>query len=202
MSTLKQQIKAAQSTLKSLIALQASEAAFKKAKPAEKRVMIARDVLAQLRAKKLIARSGIYVSPSPVNSFGECEPLADGVPQDFREFMVAPVSPGAQCTACALGGIFACAVKFKNDVRTREAAEVYSDDVEIKRYLDQVFSEAQLELIECAFERSNSHAERQYDPDDEEIVTAVRFGKCFSTDEQRMTAIMKNIIANKGTFKP
>jgi hypothetical protein len=61
LSTLKQQIQNTKRTLKSLIDLQAAEAAFKKASPAKQRVIIAKDVIAQLKAKKLIARAGIYV---------------------------------------------------------------------------------------------------------------------------------------------
>lgn len=195
-----QQIKEAESKLKSLKALKESEAAFKRAPAAKKRVMIAKDVLLQLKLKKLIARSGVYVAPGGLNDWGEWLNV-EGAPTDFREFMVAPVTPAAQCTACALGSVFACAVKFKNTVSTSAAGTVYSDDSSIKRYLSGVFTTEQLELIECAFERHDDHAGGGRDASDA-VQNAVAFGRKHPVDKKRMIAIMKNIIKNEGEFVP
>lgn len=195
-----QQIKEAESKLKTLKALKESEAAFKRAPAAKKRVMIAKDVLLQLKLKKLIARSGVYVAPGGLNDWGE-RLNVEGAPTDFREFMVAPVTPAAQCTACALGSVFACAVKFKNEVTTLEAAEVYSDDLAIKGYLDRIFCKEQLELVECAFERSDACADGGRHASDA-AQNAVAFGRKHGSDEKRMIAIMKNIIKNEGEFVP
>jgi hypothetical protein len=60
-------------------------------------------------------------------------------------------------------------------------------------------------LIESAFETAR-FSEKDYvllsKKDLELLNSAINFGRGFGDDEERLLAIMKNIVKNKGTFKP
>src|SRR5690348_12207800 len=84
----------------------AENAAFDALLPAEKRVLIAKDVLAQLAARKLLPRPGVWVestalkvayfTPGPIDRNGfDTFPLRKEQAQDKLE----------ECRGCALGGL-------------------------------------------------------------------------------------------------
>ena len=193
---IKKSIKQMELTLKAAKHQLAANEAFKKLPVAAKRVAIAKDVIADLRAKKLLARAGTYVN------LNTSEDVA--VPEDLQEALVCGAVKN--CTVCALGAMFVCGVKAMNKAETEQAYGM--DDIDIKQYFEGIFSRDQLCLIETAFEQSIKYigdydVEAQYDEDkDNSPHPAVTFGRTYDLDEDRMIAIMKNIIANEGTFKP
>lgn len=168
------------------------EKKFKAATMAERRVMIARDVLAQLRAQKIQARCGIYYqAPIGFTSDGE---------QQLRD--VAPV-----CTACAKGALFACKVSFVNNITVGQSRSRWDFDMaevqntQICAYLRPEFSRTQLALVEWAFEVGAGVS----CPTGISQVTlnkAVAFGMAHQDSALRLRAIMRNIIENGGTFRP
>lgn len=148
--------------------------AFDKLKPAEKRVFIAQDVLKQLAAKKIIAAQSTWVNTRDGSSvISEKALKQDKELKDVFDSMKS-------CDACALGGLFVCAVKINDRLKISEmqhvkthstASSVYKeheDDVsiinpdsadfrgiylnDIEQYLCKFFSKDQLKLIELAFE--------------------------------------------------
>ena len=72
------------------------------------------------------------------------------------------------------------------------------DYKEQRRPLSKIFPTGQLRLIELAFEEGSGAFYSDCDTDD----AAVKFGRKFRSKKGRLLAIMENIVANKGTFKP
>jgi hypothetical protein len=108
------------------------------------------------------------------------------------------------CGCCALGAIFVSAVERFNGVRVgvnMDSCRVFGFD-DIKRPLRRFFSAEQMKLIEIAFEVGGGYfLHKKFKP--AELGLAARnFGFRYDDPEQRMVAIMRNIIRNDGEFKP
>jgi len=153
----------------------------------EKRVAIAKDVLAQIKAKRFEARCGIYVS-------GKAEPGSTKEP-----FAAAPKEI-KKCNVCALGSLFMA----KGDLvpNTLDRLEIYDGFIGSERPAEQLgayFSQDQLDLIESAFEGADySHDGTSY----REIVVDRFYGWEASQEDQNelLKCIMANIVRNRGTF--
>jgi hypothetical protein len=166
----------------------AQNKAFDKLSPAEKRITLARDVIVQLAAGKLIA-DHVYAEGNLGSAlFKELKlttDCGDRVPDQKVELLKA-----AKCRVCGIGSLFVCGVKradrlFGKDLGwgSDEYAVERSDNV---KYLKRFFTDRQLDLIEEVYENSGDHPHWESVEDDTE----------------RMTLIMQNIVANGGTFKP
>lgn len=206
-----------------------ANAAFQKMSPAEKRVKIAQDVLAQVFARKITPKNGTWVSLFD----------ADYAP---AETQVCDIFRKKNCEACALGSLFTCAVGiadnltvgelFENKDRyqaypaPRSSMNVEFADRDMK-YLEKYFSKFQLALIEAAFEcgREGYYGTNLSNPghplakypnrrndayafglaagkgtQDAADLTSLNFDS--NASMARLVAIMMNIIQNKGTFNP
>jgi len=74
---------------------------------------------------------------------------------------------------------------------------------DIQKKLTPYFPEEQLEMIESAFEtKAMIHYNSGTDNNEDSLMPAIMFGEKYRTDRGRMIAITKNIIKNKGVFKP
>jgi hypothetical protein len=122
------------------------------------------------------------------------------------------------CRVCALGACFLSYIRLYNNVTLSELVGTFSNTVtegevfesdyhEISNELDHIFSQAQLCLIETAFELHCINDD--YDCDDADGYTveaeadaAVAFGRKYDDPKVRLKAIMKNIIKNNGEFIP
>lgn len=188
---------------------------FAKLAPAAQRIAIAKDVLAWLDLGKLKARAGRYVVP-----------IDDGRPEerwydDTLDARSLVLEDGVTCEVCALGGMFACAVGRLNKINAYSFRGARQNGM--REYLSPYFSPWQLALIETAFEcewyiDGFDHVRGSAEAAD----AAVAFGERYTRDdvqdpdeddgvymqprqtmqEERMRAIMQNIIANGGEFKP
>lgn len=176
----------------------------------EMRVAAAKDVLERLanRRNPLIADAGSYMKVS-----------------DGRVCQVCAV--GGLFLGCIENSAFVRSREAKaNDYVEGYEAMLEShrtDDVLMRQVIRQVFDERQLGLIEAAFERemkgyfgdqeidgrdaSNIHAYGYEDELDEEdyqffykLRTAAEWGEQYRDDDERLEAIMKNIVANNGLF--
>ena len=169
-------------------------AEFKKATKAQKRVMIAQDVLAQLKTKRYFAESGCWVQP---NIKAACEKNLkdeDSVQELFAKKKIK------SCNVCALGGLFMSCINLNNNTTVQDLkdetyiGDLVADDDKLSNGLNRIFTQKQLILIETYFEGSEGY----FKGDDEETVT---FFENYDDDE-RLEMIMQNIIDNNGTFKP
>lgn len=164
---------------------------FAQLSPSEKRVQIARDVLAQLRSKRLIATSGTWLTGDSGDSLYESADIEKNVE------LQTVLKNREQCEGCALGGMFMCAVERHNklkigDLESPTSGEAGEDDA--IKYLRKFFSEEQLNEIEAAFEQGGGARSGS--------ATAVNFAGDIDDEEERMRLIMENIIVNKGRFVP
>ena len=169
---------------------------FSKLSNSQKRVEIAKDVLIQLKNKRFKVRQNIYV---------QLPNYWDIINRD-RQANECVLDGTTTCQVCAKGALFMSHVMKTNHATIRQVQNIGNSMV--RERLD-IFSTAQLDLIECAFEKRVVH-------DDSDTLkvytdgkqfptplakTAIRFGKKYKKKE-RLIAIIKNIIKNKGTFKP
>lgn len=183
---------------------------FKKASNAKKRVLIAKDVLKQIAVKKFLPRPGYWY---------HLPPSIDNCPQSDAPLQQALLSTNKReaCTGCALGSLFISCTLFNNNVTISEAetenangafGRAIDTEFETKPVfhngLDQIFSRKQLELIEYVFEQRGL-----FDHDTQLAMSTAakdawlaKFPARKSHAKARLIAIMKNIIANNGTFKP
>lgn len=181
------------------------ERRFKKASPAGKRVMIAKDVLAQLAAGKIRPKPGTWVSwgmsyavedkfreyadENEISIFSvECN-------LDLRDLVLEGLVPDS-CSACAMGALFMATVMRADEVKiSRYQSTGMSSEVEGK--LREFFNADQLRLIEIAFEKGGG-AYRCHSAEDEAV--AAKYSHLQA--QERLEAIMQNIVANKGEFVP
>lgn len=162
--------------------------AFDALSPSEKRVAIARDVLAQLASKRFTAKFGVWFGKkNNSNLFSD-----RAIEKDLEVKDV--ISEIKQCDGCAIGGMFMCAVDRADKLKISELT-YHNNEISEKDsfdYLRRFFSADQLNLIESVFERNEGAKFSD---------GAENFAPGLDSASERMRLIMENIIVNKGTFK-
>jgi hypothetical protein len=177
---------------------------FNSLTPADKRVAIAKDVLEQIKLKRLSALSGTYFTLSS--------------DLDGDKSIQANLNK-VECQACALGSMMFSHIKYNNECSIGEGFNL--DSRYIKGKLHNYFDEGQLVLIETAFEQWGTNYNYDGDAEDYYVCDGAysgdfltdlglnkddldRAGEYFDedsfTDEEKLVKIMKNIVKNKGTF--
>jgi len=161
---------------------------FKEMSKMEKRVSIAKDVIASLKSKKYIAEAGIYVNL--VNGKNEDEDIAITLSNMMKK--------DVKCEVCAIGSLFLSNLKKS---KTRIGAD---DDDDMCASLSDVYTEEELRILEYCFEgddisssfNTDSYRNMRRDACDFYSENS-GFG---SDDDARLNAIMKNIIKHEGRF--
>jgi len=153
-------------------------ARFAAASPAERRVMVAKDVIAQIKAKRFFATEGTYVDA--------VDAIPDGTRMDAPLRNILKKVP--ECHVCAKGAAFLSLVRLANTVKVGDVLDYYGEKVEngpenldkvAWNFLEQFFPIDLLDEMERAFE-DMYHG---YEIDDA---------------DERLTAIMQNVIDNDG----
>lgn len=164
---------------------------FEKLSTADKRVQIARDVLAQLASKRLIATPGTWLAGSNEGNLFSKKDLEKN--PDLQKIL----KNTEECTGCALGGMFMCAVERADElklgdlsVESQDMKQLQTEDV--FEYMEKFFSRDQLDAIESAFEQGDGASN---DLDAEDWLDGIEDAG------ERMRLIMENIVANKGEFR-
>lgn len=143
---------------------------------AEQRVVIAKDLIKRLDAHKFVARHGTYFSV----------PLR---PQDIKDVTaeIRTILEGKKCKGCQIGGMFLCAVDRYNKLTLDDVDYLEDNENAMRWYLTQWFSPEQLLEVEAAFEGWEGHG--------------LDYGDWKAGQPaERMRAIARNIIRNKGSF--
>lgn len=169
--------------------------------PAEQRVEIARDVLKQIRCKKLVAERGSWVYLCDQYAVVTASEIQNHVP--LKQCLAkAPV-----CHVCAIGSLFVGVVNRDETFLAQDLSLLQLDTIrsrsspEFRQFfliLNRYFDFEQLQQMEAMFELRKAMFElgnRTY------VASAVRYGFAYADSEDRLCAIMKNIIRNKGEFK-
>lgn len=160
-----------------------TSAAFEKANPAQRRVMIAEDALQQLKIGKFVATPGTYVNA--------CD-LADeaGITDDVQlNTLLHNPTLKSSCDVCARGALLLSAVRYRNDC-TIDDCGTTSEDSHVREFGTEQYG------IEEAFEEydsENTNGEGWAD----KFLSKKERGNATT----RLELILKNIIRNKGTFK-
>jgi hypothetical protein len=146
-----------------------------------KRLRIVRDALLQMKLKKIVVTTGVYV---------------DAVSDDFvssntliGKFLKS--SKKAKCEACALGSMLCGLTRSNGDF----PLGIGGPHDELSKYFDR----DNLRLIETAFEGSVIEGNIE---DDDTLEACLRFYRKYPSAHQRLTAIFKNMLKNGGTFVP
>lgn len=186
---------------------------FESLTPAGKRIRIARDVLANLDAKKFAAEQSRYVllynKPIPALESAErtAEPIDSGPAAVPRTQVVSRFKRTADtCRVCALGSLLLCKLDYKNGTTYEEVWG--SQRSGVVENLKDYFDVNQLGLIELVFE-GNDYSRGGYTGDASVAYNhrAAIVGSrhdILSSDKSDLLLrdIMHNIIAHKGTFVP
>lgn len=183
---------------------------FANASIREKRVLIARDVLSQITNQHFVPRRGRFISPSK-NKYGGFSARRG---ENLRE---AVLKSDLVCDCCALGSLMLSCTLFNNNIPiedqfTYDLGYTLDRKEEIPNSFNKYFSLTQLVLIENAFELGNgfwcidsgnlSTGDKIRKKNKKEVIKAIAFGNKFPDVKDRLVAIMYNIIANDGMFKP
>lgn len=173
------------------------ERLFQRASNAERRVLIAKDVLRMLREKKVRTTHRAFLNP--------CRSGVTLGTDGFQQQFLAGKFP--KCSVCGIGSLMLSCILFNNEATY---AEVYAsgymgglaNDIHRRTVpggLHKYFSSDQLKLIENAFERGHGAFEYSSVPNKNR---AIAFGNKHGSDIARLIAVMKNIIKHTGTFVP
>lgn len=166
----------------------------------QQRVMIAQDVIEQIKIGRYSPRTGRYVSLDiPVGEY------SSDIKENFEKIK--------DCSVCAYGACIMSAIHFKNTLKFYQVShsDIANEDSAANEFIGELFSKSQLYLIEQAFEGSYVGS----------TVSGVRLGVVgrflmflstleyrankFGVDmssENRLIKIMENIIAHRGRFVP
>lgn len=189
-----------------------SNDAFKKATKDEKRVLIAKDVLEQIKANRYIAESGTWLQTDCNNKIDWNRNNGIDANKSIQKLFADKTIE--TCHVCALGGLFMSCTNLNNNTTVSDFNEdggfaelgktIYNGD-KLSNGLNTIFNNNQLKLIESYFENgegwfgehgvvgtrvaaSKSHIEA--------------FTDKYPHDDDRLIKIMENIVANNGTFVP
>lgn len=193
-----------------------NNACYMAATPKERRVMIARDALQQLRLSKVIAQPGVYLDTRIVRHLTAMISKKVSMLGALRAIFVkkketedsdknSELEP-QMCFACAKGALMLSAMRFipesqfRESLKSNESQEPVADSY----YKGINWPIDNWNLIEVAFELIRTHGTRHGDSNltPNQLDRAVEFGEQYGDSDSRLQAILENIIANNGTFIP
>jgi hypothetical protein len=181
-------------------------------KQRRERLTLAKTVLSELEEEWIIATQGQYLTVEGAD-------FEDLVSRGSKA-KVQTVLSDKQCKACAIGSIFVAAVDTFDSLRVGDLRYNYNqpNDDDMIEYLGRWFSESELRIIEVAFEGNTDQWENGFEGELADDATAAlifheaieeraceeeeRTGKTPSIGTMLLTAIMENIVKNKGVFVP
>lgn len=173
----------------------------------EKVVLVAKDVISQIKAEKYIPNTGSYIG-----SIHTKEIIKGDIKSNFNKI--------ENCKVCALGSMLLSCTHLGNkltidnlDLNLSSIGSLDLEDEEIKSLFSSIFTPKQLALIEQAFEGNDgeiyikrfdffrySYDVLSTDLTEQEWSDCNNFYYTYDNDEVRLIAICKNIIKNKGKF--
>lgn len=157
-------------------------------------VAIARDVLEQLRLKRYAAKQDTYVQVFSEEGMLCSQRYDDEGDKSFKDFFAE--KQRTTCKVCALGAAFVSLVNLKNDCSVNEMVA----DIDRDR-LEDIFGNDNLNLMESAFEKCEMGNSMMIDEDEHSLEAAGDWGNQYAYSNERLRAIMLNVIRNNGDFK-
>lgn len=195
---------------------------FSQLSPEKKRVAIARDVLEQIRIGRYISNGGSYIDALQMKDGKDKWDMNNlDIKSNFGKIK--------NCKVCAMGACLMSITKFENKLDFYDIGNEIDNlnNEKTKILFQSIFSPEQLLLIERAFEGKSGGTtvgvnifRLSEDDFKSKINKCQKFYKKFElkpkkdatrkekenrtrlNHQNRMVGIMKNIISNKGEFKP
>lgn len=172
---------------------------FRKASPAKKRVMIAKDVISQLKSGKIVPDHTYFSWPDH-----KSEETAECLRRNRTPTNMALLTSRTSCEVCGIGSLFVAALERDGRYKLGRYKGRSSEPgrAEIVCYLTPYFDRTQLQLIEAFFEQdlyfTSIDVQETLDPE------MVYKNPIFTErdDRKRLEMIMENIIENNGQFIP
>lgn len=173
---------------------------------AEARVAIAKDALAQLRSRKYDAVGGIYVEFDKNLDLPDWGDSSTESNRKANQQVCNLIPKMGTCTVCARGALFLSTIRKFNHFTLGDwdRSGGYSDGCNrdtIETVEDRYFTDKQLSLIESTFE-GEMFRKNDTELSDREYNNCINFYSKYSSDHDRLVAILKNIIKNEGAFVP
>jgi hypothetical protein len=174
----------------------------KKLTKAEMRIAIAKDVIAQIKAKKYNPMQGCWVDQVGGQDYDD---WLFANPENCKVDVQVYTKSIKKCNVCALGSLFVSAVNKYNNVygtfNTVSTNEVFdTSETNNRSPLLRYFTLNQIRLIEATFEGGMGAV--YFDYDHPMVNKSRAFYSRYPNSKDRLLAIMKNIVKNNGTFKP
>lgn len=175
---------------------------WKEMSRAERKVVLCQDVLARLKQEKLSANEGAYI-----DNLNEIAKLYG--PSDLK----GPVTKKdclaieKHCDVCARGALLLSKIRLFNsvnweDIKSKHEVPVISQK-DTTKILSEAFYREELLAIEAAFEAQYDSCNEDFIGQNEEHSWAcVDFGLQYEYPDNRLYAIMENIVDNNGEFLP
>lgn len=181
-------------------------------------IEVARDVLLQLKLKRLQAQSGTYLELEKQDEEGNACGLSltteFGKSGSFQKTFQQ--NTNIKCTVCAIGAAYVSYINRFNKVKNSQVISANSNAM--VKTLGKIFPGDQLRLMEAVFECGwvrepewFTNLENEYYSSDEtgEQVPAFEhvnnmieaFYYRYADDDKRLRAIMTNVIRNNGEFR-
>lgn len=171
----------------------------------EKAVLVAKDIIEQIKIGRYIPNSGKYISDTTANKLFKTDSEICDVFNDIQE-----------CRVCAIGATILSATHLGNSLKVADLDINY--DVSLQKIrnpkvielLDSIFDDNTLLLIESCFEGFSLEECRyalmvkyiDYNHIPYEIIVKCNaFKTQYENTDDRLMAICNNIIANAGKFK-
>lgn len=202
---------------------------FSKLSPAKQRVQIAKDVIEYLKQGKIKAKNRTYMSLDKaieetmdfMRNFEPTEDIRNMEPKERAEYVADMakyselmdtevcdlIDRSTSCNVCGIGAVFIASVRRADKLKLKDFAppDSWGDDIDqqMRDYLDEWFDADQRELIERAFEKGEVGGDgdsKNVTQEDDEVAAA--FGRKFRNADDRLEAIMRNIVDNDGEFIP
>lgn len=174
--------------------LKLDNAKFKKLNKTEQRIAIAKDVIAQLKAEKFLAKSTYFGWGKAYDSYCDTSD-AEEANLDLSE-CVSQV----QCSVCGIGSLFVSAARKADALPLKKFLPDAGDRRFESKYLDKWFDSAQLDLVEAYYEQ-DPRLNAENDP-----FSSFHYSRSpiyrESNSTKRLTMIMENIVSNNGKFQP
>lgn len=167
---------------------------FERLSKKKKVLLVAQDVLDQLKTGKYYPSKGLYIN------FGWYATLTGDIKSNFEEMQT--------CNVCVMGACILSVTHFKNQLQFNDVGKTIEDMSDnVFTLLSDLFKGNQLLLIESAYEGYDSSSTRigkqlGQTLSDKEIIACSKFFRRYNYNDEKFVAIMKNIIRNEGTFKP
>ncbi len=158
-----------------------NNSSFQQMSKMEKRVALAKDVIASIKSKKYKVKTGYYLQLFNTKG-GGIKRLSK---ENYEKEEI-------QCEVCAIGSLFV------SNFKQNSSLKITSNDDKMINSLKGIYSENELRLLEYFFE-----AEDVYDIFDENVTIHGKvydFYREYMNSESRLLAMMENIISNEGNF--